>query len=486
MNSEFFWRLRQDFADRYGVAFEGQGEPAPKDAAAVTAQLEANLRVVANVLRADDDLVDYLADRLVELGDSVPKDLPTFRLDTSKNPWKDPRISDYENYPKDLFVAPGTRVANRAALAKFGAWLNAFGHQHYGRPLVLASSADLADSTNISGFAAKYGDFPGWGRYNRANNLEGVLLPQEITEFTNAGITVGIATVNFAEDPEAEFQGFYAATSTYGAFAYLHYGPMRLFSQLAQDCQLKVGRVLWIAGHSGPETAEDSRTHFGIYEPSVTQLVPEGHIIDLHPWEHNEVPVLLGAALAQSAPIIALHLTRPTVEVPDREALGMPSHFAAAKGAYVMRPFRPDQPPQGTVVVQGTSTTANVVKLLPELDRLGLNVKVVAALSPQLFHLQPKSYQDEVLSAADQLDAMAITNRARKFVYDWISNAGGPEYILCADFDDRWRTGGTVDEVVDEAHLSPPHIIAGIQRFVAERNQRLGRIAASLEAARAR
>ena len=76
---------------------------------------------------------------------------------------------------------------------------------------------------------------------------------------------------------------------------------MRLFSQLAQDSQIKVGKVLWIAGHSGPETAEDSRTHFGIYEPYVTQLMPDGHVIDLHPWEHNEVPVVLAAALRAAA-----------------------------------------------------------------------------------------------------------------------------------------------------------------------------------------
>ncbi len=51
--------------------------------------------------------------------------------------------------------------------------------------------------------------------------------------------------------------------------------------------------MLWVAGHSGPETAEDSRTHFGIFAPGVTQLFPDGHVIDLHPWEYNEVPVVL-------------------------------------------------------------------------------------------------------------------------------------------------------------------------------------------------
>ena len=109
----------------------------------------------------------------------------------------------------------------------------------------------------------------------------------------NAGVTVGLATVNLADDPMSSFNGFWGACSTYGSFSYLKYGPMRLFSQLAQDCQLKVGKVIWVAGHSGPETAEDSRTHFGIYETGVTQLFPEGMTINLFPWEHNEVPVML-------------------------------------------------------------------------------------------------------------------------------------------------------------------------------------------------
>ncbi len=98
---------------------------------------------------------------------------------------------------------------------------------------------------------------------------------------------------------------------------------MRLFSQLAQDCKLKTGQVIWVAGH------------FGIYPPGVTQLFPDGAVINLHPWEYNEVPVLLAAALRERAPIVALHLTRPPVTIPDRAALGIPSHFEAPRGAYV-------------------------------------------------------------------------------------------------------------------------------------------------------
>jgi len=192
---------------------------------------------------------------------------------------------------------------------------------------------------------------------------------------------------------------------------------------------------------------------------------------------------VLAAALRQRAPIVALHLTRPAVTIPDRAALGMPSHFAAARGAYVMRPYR-EGPRGGTVFVQGTSTTANVVRILPELDACGLNVKVVAAISPQLFALQDAAYRRSVASEADRVDAMVISNRARRVMRDWIENGVVAEYSLTSDRDDRWRTGGTVDEVVAEAQLSPEHLLAGIERFVRDRDERLGRLARAVDAAR--
>ncbi|MDI7275591.1 MAG: 1-deoxy-D-xylulose-5-phosphate synthase N-terminal domain-containing protein [Anaerolineae bacterium] len=485
MNCELFWRTVQPFAERYGVEFEGRDRPCPEDPREQTEQTLHNIELAISVLRRDQALVDYLADRLVELGEQVPAEVPTLRYNFGRNPLRDPALYDYEHYPAEMYVSPGTRVANRAALARFGAWINAYCHEHYGRPLFLVASADLAESTNIAGFGKAWGSFAGYGPYDRERNPEGVVLPQGITEFANAGIMTGLVSVNLADDPEAEFSGFLGACSTYGSFSYLKYGPFRLFSQMAQDCQLKLGKIIWVAGHSGPETADDSRTHFGIFAPGVTQLFPRGQIINLHPWEHNEVPVVLGAALAQSAPLIALHLTRPPITVPDREALGMPSHFAAARGAYVIRPYRPGQPRMGTVIVQGTSTTAGVVQLLPELDRRGLNVKIVAAISPELFALQPQPYREEVLSAADRLDSMAITNGARRLMHDWLDNRVAEEYTLSSDWDDRWRTGGTVDELLAEAHLSPDWLLKGIERFALERPKRLAAIRQALQSAEA-
>ncbi len=479
MNSAEFWAVRKEFMARHGVAYEGVDEAAPAEPSARTTQAEANFRTAISVLRRDPELVTWLSDRLLEVAATVPEEIPAVTLGGhTSGVFTDPRITDFRSYPASLYRAPGERQPNRAALGAWGSWVNAFARREYGRPLFVVCSADLAESTNIAGFGKDFGDQPGFGWYERDANPRGAVLPQEITEFANAGIMAGMASVNLAPDPFTGFDGYWGAASTYASFSYLMYGPFRLFSQMAQDAELRVGRLLWVAGHSGPETAEDSRTHFGIFETAVTQLVPEGRIIDLHPWEYNEVPVVLGAALATDVPIVALHLTRPPITIPDRAALGMPSHFEAARGAYVLRDYRPGLPRMGTVVVRGTISTANLVATLPDLDRLGLNVKVVAAISPQLFARQDAAYREGTLSAADRFDAMAVTNGAFKLMVEWVSGPEARSYSLSPDWDDRWRTGGSVEEIADEAHLSPAHILAAIERFAAERAARRARFRA--------
>ncbi len=151
-----------------------------------------------------------------------------------------------------------------------------------------------------------------------------------------------------------------------------------------------------------------------------------------------------------------------------------------------MRPFRAGLPQMGTVFVQGTTSTSNLVKVLPELDRAGLNVKVVAAVSPQLFRLQGAAYRAATIDEADRWDSMAITNRAFRLMRDWVDGPLAAEYSLASDWDDRWRTGGSVDEVIDEAHLSARHILDGIERFAHEREQRLARLRNLVESAERR
>jgi len=479
-NSENFWKGRKDFEDTYGVEFEDHGAPAASTYEGQLAQTESYLRTVMEVLAEDQELVDYLADTLVALGDAVPNQIESFRL-SEGNPLDDPAITDYANYPADLFMPVGYRAPNRAGLARWGAWVNSYCANKYDRPLFIAAAADVADSTNISGFAKGFGDFDGWDWYHRDSNPTGCLLPQPITEFANASLMAGLACVNMSPSPEESFLGYLGACSTYSSFSYLKYGPLRLLSQIAQDSELKLGRVLWIASHSGPETAEDGRTHFGIFAPGVTSLFPRGHIINLHPWEHNEVPVVLAAALATEVPLIAIHLSRPPFEIPDREGLGMDPHWEAAKGAYLIRDFDPKRPREGTVIIRGASSTNNLVSLLPRLEKEGPNLKIVSAISFELFQLQTPEYRQRVLSDSDLADSMVITSGSLDNMANWIGHPLVRQYSLSSDWDDGWRSGGKGDEMVAEARLDPDSIWEGITRFAAERKERMARLRAAVQ-----
>ena len=56
-----------------------------------------------------------------------------------------------------------------------------------------------------------------------------------------------------------------------------------------QDSKFRMGVLHILAGHSGPETAADARTHFGIFSPQVWKLFPRNQTIHLSFWDYNDV-----------------------------------------------------------------------------------------------------------------------------------------------------------------------------------------------------
>ncbi|MEZ6019979.1 MAG: transketolase [Planctomycetota bacterium] len=474
-NSEMFWKCRQEFTDKYGVHFEGAGVTTDPGEDACREQSKSWFKTVMSVLEREEGLAEYVAGRLLELAEAIPAELPKESFDRTRNLCEDRSWLAPDKLPASLFLEPGKKAANKDGFKTFGAWINSVAREKTGRPLVLAASADLADSTALSGFAGDFGGQKGFGWYERNKNRQGSLLPQQITEFTNAGLICGAATVNLSSKPENEFMGYWGATSTYGSFSYLKYGLFRLFSQLTQDCDLKNGKVIWVVGHSGPETAEDSRTHFGIFSPVVTQLFPLGQVINLHPWEPNEVAPAMAAALQSDVPIVALHLTRPAVAVPDRAKLGMASHMDAAKGAYVVRAFDEDRPREGTLIVEGTSPMESILELLPkwQSDKSMPNVKIVCAVSYELFLLQSKEYRDSVLHKSEWLDSTVISNGCKIGMHPWLASKIAEDYAMTADHDNRWRLGGSIPEVKKDARLDAVSLEEGIRKFASERNVRL-------------
>jgi transketolase len=155
---------------------------------------------------------------------------------------------------------------------------------------------------------------------------------------------------------------------------------------------------------------------------------------------------------------------------------------AAAKGLYVIRDFAPGQPRHGYVVAQGSSSTFNLVSVLPRLEKAGINVKVIAAISEELFDHQPEAYRTAVLPAAAVGDLMFVSSGTRRM---WPLRNVGPltdEYSLTADWGNEWLTGGLEADVIAEAHLDAESIFAGVQRFAQDRAQRLARQRSLLDA----
>ena len=68
----------------------------------------------------------------------------------------------------------------------------------------------------------------------------------------------------------------------------------------------------------------------------------------------------------------------------------------------------------------------------------------------------------------DQIGALALKN-------DIVE-----EYSLSPDFDNRWRTGGSFEQIVLEAKLDPQSIWDGIFRFAFDRSKRINKLKKSI------
>jgi transketolase len=87
----------------------------------------------------------------------------------------------------------------------------------------------------------------------------------------------------------------------------------------------------------------------------------------------------------------------------------------------------------------------------------GINVKVIAAVSEELFDRQPESYRRAILPAGAKRDMMFVTGGTRRV---WpVRDVGAPadDYSLTADWDNQWLTGGLEPDVIAEAHLDPDY-----------------------------
>jgi len=482
MNSEYFVALAETFERHYDVEFSGIRQGPVTDPRERLIQFKTNIDVVMSVLD-HNGLGDWLADRLVEIGDTVKDEVPV-RIDVKHDPFLDDRLR-VANLPREpqklsvtnpisgkqkevgitLFRKTGEAMGARRAISEIIKWMNYVTDNRF-----FTIAADLSESINV-----EHGSL--WGHYDPEKNPLGTRLKATIQEAGNVSTAIGLVSQSASVDP-AKFAGVWALSGTYGAFTPLMYTPARVWSQQNQDSKFRMGVLHILAAHSGPETAADARTHFGIFAPQVWKLFPRGQTISLSFWDYNDVaPGYFAAAeIAARDPkvgIIIIEVARPDSPVADRSRFADPDITAAAKGLYVIRDFAPNRPRQGYVMVQGASATVNVLKELPHLDERGINVKIISVVSEDLFDRQPDSYRRMVLPPEALFDLMVISTGTRRV---WPVRNVGPltdKYSLTSDQDNQWLSGGLEADVIAEAHLDQASIFAGIQRFAEDREQRL-------------
>ena len=491
MNSDYIVSLAKTFEERYGVRFDGIRDGAVADMRERLIQFKTNIDVAMSVLDKNG-LGEWLSDRLVDLGDMVKDEFP-LRIDVTRDPFLDERL-EVANLPDEpqtltvknpgsgaekalkiaLFRKAGETAGPRRGISEIIKWLN---YVTGNRALTVA--ADLSESVNL-----EHGSI--WGHYDPVTNPFGTRLKAAIQEAGNVSTAIGLVSQNASVDPD-KFAGVWAFSGTYGAFTPLMYLPARVWSQQNQDSKFRTGVLHILSAHSGPETAADARTHFGIFSPQVWKLFPRGHVINLSFWDYNDVaPGYFAAAeiaaREKKVGIITIEVARPDFAVADRTTFADTDVRAAAKGLYVIRDFAPGMPKHGYVVAQGSSATFNLVSVLPRLAAAGVNVKVIAAVSEELFDRQPESYRHAVLPPGARQNLMFVTGGTRRV---WpLRNVGAQadEYSLTADWDNQWLTGGLEADVIAEAHLDKDSILAGVTRFAEAHERRVDEQRAVLEA----
>ena len=172
MNSEYFLSLAATFERRYGVQFQGIRDGVPKTAADRLVQFKTNIDVAMSVLDKNG-IGDWLADRLVEIGDTLRDDLPlrAGRLARSvprrsAAAWRTCRWSRRPSVPptrsrgakKDvkvtLFRKAGEIAGTRRGISEIVKWVNYVTDNRF-----LTIAADLSESINL-----EHGSI--WGHYD--------------------------------------------------------------------------------------------------------------------------------------------------------------------------------------------------------------------------------------------------------------------------------------------------------------------------------
>ena len=108
-------KTKETLSSKYKIEFPNFGEESASSREGQVEQGSSYLKTVFSVLRNNQELVDYLANRLVELGDSVPDELDSCKI-KQDNPLDDKELLTFPIILQ-IFAEPD-KVPNRVGFSK--------------------------------------------------------------------------------------------------------------------------------------------------------------------------------------------------------------------------------------------------------------------------------------------------------------------------------------------------------------------------------
>jgi transketolase len=279
----------------------------------------------------------------------------------------------------------GKKEATRVAAGKA---LNAIA-RHV--PWLLGGDADLATSTKNTIEGA--GDFD--GQTGAGRNLH-----YGVREHGMGAITNGMA--------------YHGGVRPFAATFFIFSDYMRPAVRLAALSEIP---VIYQWTHDSVGLGEDGPTHQPIEQLASLRAMPNMTVI--RPSDPNEAAEAWRWAMNHREGPVAIVCTRQKLPVIQREGRGAASMLA--RGAYVLAD--PEDGELEAIVIATGSEVHFALEAQEKLSEAGVQVRVVAMPSWEIFEAQPQSYRDEVLPP--EITARVSIEAAATFGWErWISDRG--------------------------------------------------------------
>ena len=408
-------------------------------------EVMADIQVVLAQINSEDE--KYVSERL-EIGAkkiiSESNLVEKMKKTLAGRPMVDPlTIKRPKVLPPELIFKEGEKVSTRKAVQAWFAWYMKQTAFFYAGAGYLAKSVYTNSAEEV------------YGLISRANPL-------------GRGIRYGIAEQNMAMMGTGLTQdilpGGYKPVSVFGTFAVFT-------NMMANSIRLAIignqlnpptkGFFICLAAHDGPETGEDGPTHQGMYWMALYNALPGIKVYK--PTDANETIEMLFHALKSGEPIV-LSAYRPEQPVINRGEV--PAAIEANNGAYVYKQFS-EKGKKLVLAICGMQILQNTLRILPELEAQGLDVKIILVTSPELFEDLRKSNPAKaksILSDEERPLVVTLHNGWSGFLYPFMLE---PNYDKKAIGIAHYLKSGNVGEVYELAGMTSQDIKEKILNAIA-------------------